>query len=482
MGPFVDIAGTSTSLTGFEERGIIYFAATNAGWLPYLAVKGVRFVHYLANKEKRVKVTNISMPMKKSSAKSKSAKKKKGDDSSETCSDIVPFESDLPPMSKHKEDSSATSAISFDEPESEAKPKPISIYHPTAEQISAFMGTPMECFFDGADVGVPADAPIPSIEPVPMDEGTHIERVSETTPILAKTLTPEERAIPPAAAQTEAVSPATPLIIFANNPFAALSQAMKDGSSLVVTPSSIPSSTTRGPDADLSSEDSEEVLEDPEDEPTMKKRISKSNEEDDGDHEAEFMATSLATPTTPVPAIPTVLVSAIPIVLASAISSVLVFAIPTMLVFAIPIASASAISSAPISAIPTAPILLGPAVLPQSRTLRVRLRPSLLVLISLRSMTSILQTFRVLGLPTLTSMASEFLRIAFLIWRWSIVVVVTLCRDSVSAVQLAVDAIDTYLEILRREVADLEGRCERLLSSIGGSSHFGDQPPISGLR
>ena len=45
-----------------------------------------------------MKVTNISMPMKKSSAprfaKHKSAKK--GDDSSETCSDIVPFEGDLP--------------------------------------------------------------------------------------------------------------------------------------------------------------------------------------------------------------------------------------------------------------------------------------------------------------------------------------------------------------------------------------------------
>ena len=43
-----------------------------------------------------MKVTNISVPMKKSSAKSKSTKR--GDNSSETCSDIVPFESDLPPI------------------------------------------------------------------------------------------------------------------------------------------------------------------------------------------------------------------------------------------------------------------------------------------------------------------------------------------------------------------------------------------------
>ena len=50
---------------------------------------------------------------------------------------------------------------------------------------------------------------------------------------------------------------------------------MKDGSSLVVTPSSIPSSATCGPDADLSSDEgSEEVLEYSNDEPTMKKRIS----------------------------------------------------------------------------------------------------------------------------------------------------------------------------------------------------------------
>ena len=49
-------------------------------------------------------------------------------------------------------------------------------------------------------------------------------------------------------------------------------------------------------------------------------------------------------------------------------------------------------------------------------------------------------------------------------------------------VQPAVNAIDTHIEAMRKEVVDLEGRCERLLSSIGGSSRFGDQPLISRLR
>ena len=63
------------------------------GWFLYAG-------DYPTGWEKRVKVTNISVPVKKSSAprsaKPKSAKK--GDDSSKTCSDIVPFEGDLPPI------------------------------------------------------------------------------------------------------------------------------------------------------------------------------------------------------------------------------------------------------------------------------------------------------------------------------------------------------------------------------------------------
>ena len=48
-------------------------------------------------------------------------------------------------------------------------------------------------------------------------------------------------------------------------------------------------------------------------------------------------------------------------------------------------------------------------------------------------------------------------------------------------VQPAFDAIDARIKILKKEVADLEGRREHLLSSIGGRSHFGDQTLISKL-
>ena len=49
-------------------------------------------------------------------------------------------------------------------------------------------------------------------------------------------------------------------------------------------------------------------------------------------------------------------------------------------------------------------------------------------------------------------------------------------------VQPAVNAIDTRIEAMRKEVVDLEGRCERLLFGDGGPSRFGDQTLISGLH
>ena len=49
-------------------------------------------------------------------------------------------------------------------------------------------------------------------------------------------------------------------------------------------------------------------------------------------------------------------------------------------------------------------------------------------------------------------------------------------------VQLAVEAIDARIELLKKEVADLEGRRERLLSSVGGPSRFGDQSLITRLH
>ena len=53
MGPFVDTIGTTTPLTRFEERGFTYLAATNVGWLPYLADEGVRFVYYSTDRVRR---------------------------------------------------------------------------------------------------------------------------------------------------------------------------------------------------------------------------------------------------------------------------------------------------------------------------------------------------------------------------------------------------------------------------------------------
>ena len=70
---------------------------------------------------------------------------------------------------------------------------------------------------------------------------------------------------------------------------------MKNGSSLVVMPSSIPNSATRGPDMDLSSdEESKEVLKDSEDELVTKKRVSDFDEGDDSDHETKAIGICLS--------------------------------------------------------------------------------------------------------------------------------------------------------------------------------------------
>ena len=59
---------------------------------------------------------------------------------------------------------------------------------------------------------------------------------------------------------------------------------MKDGSSLVVTPSFIPSFVTRGLDTNLSFDERlKEVFEDSENEPITKTRAFDSNEGSDGD-------------------------------------------------------------------------------------------------------------------------------------------------------------------------------------------------------
>ena len=159
----------------------------------------------------------------------------------------------------------------------------MSVYHPTAEEISASMGVPMEGFFDGAEVVLstpappaahkaPAKTPTPSVEPIPR-EGTHVEGVGETTPLPAERFAPLEGATPSAVVQTKITPSILPLVISSSDPLADISQAAKGSASLVVTPSSIPGSATRGPDLDLSSEGSADDV------PVLKRTVSDFDEE-----------------------------------------------------------------------------------------------------------------------------------------------------------------------------------------------------------
>ena len=86
--------------------------------------------------------------------------------------------------------------------------------------------------------------------------------------------------------QAESTPPVTPPpVIFASDSFATFSRAIKDGYSLVFTLSSIPTSATRGPNADLShDEGSEEVIEYFDDEPIMKTHVSDFDEASNDEH------------------------------------------------------------------------------------------------------------------------------------------------------------------------------------------------------
>ena len=141
----------------------------------------------------------------------------------------------------------------------------------------------------------PAKTPTLSAKPVPR-EGTHVKGVGETTPLPAERLTPSEGAIPPAVVQTKTTSPVLSLVISTSDPFADISQAAKGSASLVVTPSSIPGSATRGPDLDLSSEGSTDIFEDPDDAPVLKRTISDSDEEGSASSEPDFMGMYLPSP------------------------------------------------------------------------------------------------------------------------------------------------------------------------------------------
>ena len=245
----------------------------------------------------------------------------------------------------------------------------------------------MEGFFGGAEFatlatsaathGVPVETSTSPTKPVPIDKGTG--EVSEVTAPPAETPSVQRGATPPAATQIE-TTPVTPLVISTGDPFAALSQAVKDGSSLVVTPSSIPISTNRGPDTDLSSEEFEDILEDLDDEPILGRRISESEEE-------EFMGMcylyspplfffflfSFAKFTLPLLFVRPFLSFAEPFVglgLAAdvGVSAAATPAVPTTPIHAVssaPVsavftASVSAVPSVSVSVLPTAPIITGP--------------------------------------------------------------------------------------------------------------------------
>ena len=118
------------------------------------------------------------------------------------------------------------------------------------------MGMLVEGFFNGVDVvaevmasasiaaqGDPTEAPIPPPKPIPTKGSTQAERVGKSVPILAEIPTPQKEVTPTYASRTGSASLATPSIISASDPFVALSQAVKDGFSLVVT-HSLPSSAT----------------------------------------------------------------------------------------------------------------------------------------------------------------------------------------------------------------------------------------------
>lgn len=168
------------------------------------------------------------------------------------------------------------------------------------------MGVPMEGFFDGAETVLVTPAPpaahktpaktlTPSAEPVPR-EGTHVEGVGETTHLPAERPTPSKGAIPPTAVQAKTTSPVLPLVISTSDPFAAISQAAKGSASLVVTSSSIPGSATRGLDPDLFLEEFDDIFEDPDDAPVLKKRIYDFDEEGSALPDPDFMGMYLPFP------------------------------------------------------------------------------------------------------------------------------------------------------------------------------------------
>lgn len=379
--------------------------------------------------------------------------------------------------------------------------EPISIYHPMIEEVFAAMGTPMEGFFDGADVvakamafasaaaqGAPAETPISSAELGPIKEGAQTER------------------------------------------------AVKDGSSLVVTPSSILSSATHGLDADLSSD---KGFEDSDDEPTIKKKVSNSNEEESGEHKTKAMdipkepetATDIAMPTTPILATPTVPVSTTPTTHVSATPTAPTSIGPGPILTSVTTPSqfevGSSSATVPDPAKEAAAFFtrfdqpevnnLDPADFWGARSPYVDFHgfkvpgecaPHLEAIYRshgdfmqgfflgrsarehfLKLLGSVMNDIEHNSIDTISAerilqwkaAVQELIRVGF-----AMEFMLDHLREIAQAffmkkVQFAVDAIDTRIEALKKEVADLEGSRERLLSGVAGPSRFEDQTLISGL-
>lgn len=122
-------------------------------------------------------------------------------------------------------------------------------------------------------------------------QGAPAKGVSETVPTLASTPVSQEKATPTTVVQTKAVFPVVPLIISTSDPFASLSQAVKDDSSLVVMPSSIPVCHTRSYHR-LVLQGVRGYSGGSDDEPAKKKRVSESKgEEESSGRVVEFMGT-----------------------------------------------------------------------------------------------------------------------------------------------------------------------------------------------
>ncbi|XP_050271871.1 uncharacterized protein LOC126715345 isoform X2 [Quercus robur] len=375
--------------------------------------------------------------------------------------------------------------------------EPISIYYPTIEEVSATIGTPMEGLFDGVDVvakamafasaaaqGALAETPIPSTEPSPIEE----------------------------AAQTE--------------------RAVKDGSSLMVTPSSIPSSAIRGPDADLSSDEGfKEVLEDSNDEPTMKKRISDSDKEDSDEHETKALdipeepktAADITMPTAPIPSTPTTPISATLAALTSTGPGPILTGVAAPSQFEVDNNS----TTVPDPASEAAAFFtrfdqpevndLDPADFWGARSSYVDFHgfrvpeecaPHLEGIYRsrgdfmrgflfgrsarehfLKLLGSVMNDIEHNSIDTISAekilqwraAVQELIRVGF-----AVEFMLDHLREIARAffmkkVQPTVDAIDTRIEALKKEVTDLEGRRERLLSGVVGPNRFGDQTLISGL-